>query len=151
MFEFGDFRPRDMFDLFIDRDVHEYLRFANKEKPRIFLVNAIPLMAEFSINYHKLTHALQIVRSVVARDEFPWRTQVEEDWSCSDLQVRGETNLREAKWATRAAMIILAFDVAVGAKERDPSIVYRRMRILPSTYYVDGFTTATLDHLRSNI
>lgn len=140
-------RPEEVKSLLYEGDVFSGWPVANRNMSRFYVVNLERVMGRLGVAYNAMPHFLRLAEREID-DNTDWKNQYRFDYECSHVQLKPDKRFK-SKLFDRAVTIIVAMEMK--AQEVDPDFnVYDFMRIIPATYFIEGFRREQLAALEGH-
>lgn len=137
-------RPADPTALLVDRDLGSLWASENLHRNRFIVVNIDVVFHDIQLLHTKAKDFFSLAKEEIESGD--WKERVNCEYGCSYTQARPDARNASRKFGHAATMIV-AMEIAARATMPTYS-VYDKLRILPASYYVDGFDKEMLRTLR---
>lgn len=134
-------RPTDPISLLLHQDIGTLWQARNLKANRFSVLNLDVVIGEIGLDHTTSAPFFQQAKTEILASN--WRTLRNFEYGCSHTQIYPPVR-NEARRFGHAATAVVAMELA--AAKRVPGYdVYDKLRILPATYFVDGFDREQYD------
>lgn len=129
-------RPDLVATLMVEAELHGGWFLANRNKPRFYVLNLERVLTELAVNYTNMAPFMEAAKELIEK-QTSWKSQYGFEFICSKTQLKPDKRY-EAKLFDRAATLVVALELFAQANRPEYN-VYDFLRIVPATFFVDGF------------
>ena len=140
-------RPERVATFLVEGGVFDDWFLANRIQARFYVLNLAKVLADLNPSYTRMEAVFRSAERAIA-EETGWSKQYRFAYTSSHTQLKPEKRFLP-KLFGHAATIIVAMELI--AKEIDPDYnVYDQLRIVPATFFIDGFNRRKLAELTAH-